>query len=76
MRSDGTDATCEAESTKFIEQAQLLIARADVMLTVSLHEDAARASYLACFHAAQAYIFERTEKTAKSHHGVQTELFD
>ena len=63
------------ESTEFIEQAQLLIARSDVMLTVKLHEDAARASYLACFHAAQAYIFERTDRTAKSHHGVQSEFF-
>ena len=25
--------------------------------------------------AAQAYIFERTDKTAQSHHGVQTEFF-
>ena len=63
------------ESSQFIEQAQLLIARIDIMLTVMLHEDAARASYLACFHAAQAYIFERTEKTARSHNGVQTEFF-
>ncbi len=40
------------ETIEFFEQARRLIARADVMLTVSLHEDAARSSYLACFHAA------------------------
>ncbi len=62
------------ETIEFFEQARRLIARADVMLTVSLHEDAARSSYLACFHAAQALIFERSE-IAKSHHGVQTEFF-
>ena len=63
------------ESAKYIEQANICIARARIMMTVSLHEDAARAAYLASFHAAQAYIFERTGKTSKSHHGVQTEFF-
>lgn len=42
------------------------------MLAVQLNEDAARAADLACFHVAQAYVFERTDRTAKSHHGVQT----
>ena len=27
-----------------------------------------------CFHADQAYIFERSDKVAKTHHGVQTEF--
>src|ERR1700734_3640454 len=63
------------ESAKFIEQAHIVIARADLMLTVKLNEDAARAAYLASFHVAQAYIFERTGKTSKSHRGVQTEFF-
>ncbi len=30
---------------------------------------------LQAFHVAQAYIFERTGKTSKSHKGVQTEFF-
>jgi len=63
------------ESAKFIEHAHVVVARADVMLTVKLNEDAARSAYLASFHVAQAYIFERTGKTSKSHHGVQTEFF-
>ncbi|QXX75938.1 HEPN domain-containing protein [Methylovirgula sp. HY1] len=63
------------ESAKFIEQANICIARAETMMTVHLHEDAARAAYFASFHVAQAYIFERTEKTSKSHKGVQTEFF-
>ena len=45
-----------------------------MMLNVGLNEDAARAAYLASFHAAQAYNFERTDKVATSHHGVQTEF--
>ena len=32
------------------------------MLKAGLNEDAARAAYLASFHVAQAYIFERTDK--------------
>jgi len=44
------------------------------MLSVGLNADAAREAYLACFHCAQAYIFERTGKVSKSHHGVQTQL--
>ena len=63
------------EAAKFIDQANIVLARADLMLTVSLNEDAARAAYLASFHVAQAYIFERTGKTSKSHRGVQTEFF-
>jgi uncharacterized protein (UPF0332 family) len=52
------------ESAKYIEQANVCIARAGVMMTVRLHEDAARTAYLASFHAAQAYIFEREVKRA------------
>lgn len=52
------------ESAKYIEQANVCIARAGVMMTVRLHEDAARTAYLASFHAAQAYIFERKVKRA------------
>ena len=32
-------------------------------------------AYLASFHMAQAYIFERTDKTFKTHSGVQREFF-
>ena len=63
------------EAAKFVDQANIVLARADLMLTVSLNEDAARAAYLASFHVAQAYIFERTGKTSKSHRGVQAEFF-
>jgi uncharacterized protein (UPF0332 family) len=35
-------------------------------------DEAARASYLAAFHAAQALIFERTDQIAKTHSGVRT----
>jgi uncharacterized protein (UPF0332 family) len=63
------------ESARFIDQANVVLGRADVMLKVGLNEDAARAAYMAAFHVAQAYIFERTGKVSKSHKGVQTEFF-
>lgn len=45
------------------------------MLQVGLNEDTGREVYLACFHAARALIFERTDKVAKTHSGVQTEFY-
>ena len=63
------------ESARFVEQANIVLGRADIMLSVGLNEDAAREAYLASFHVAQAYIFERTDRTFKTHHGVQREFF-
>lgn len=63
------------ESAKFVEQANIVIGRAGVMLKAGVNEDAARSAYMACFHVAQAYIFERTGKVSKSHNGVQVEFF-
>jgi uncharacterized protein (UPF0332 family) len=65
----------KAEAVKFIEQAAIVLKPADVMLKAGLNEDAARAAYLACFHVAQACIFERTKRTLKTHHGVQREFY-
>jgi uncharacterized protein (UPF0332 family) len=39
-----------------------------------LAEAAGRAAYLAAYQAAQALIFERTGKAAKSHNGVRSEF--
>ena len=63
------------ESAKSVEQANIVLARADIMLSAGLNEDAARQAYLASFHVVQAYIFERTDGTFKMHHGVQREFF-
>jgi len=65
----------KAESAAFVKQAGIVLARAEIMLHAGLNEDAARAAYMAGFHVAQATIFERTDKTSKSHKGVQTEFF-
>jgi uncharacterized protein (UPF0332 family) len=44
------------------------------MAAIDLNDDAGRAAYLACFHVAQAMIFEREGPVLKTHRGVQTEF--
>jgi len=39
-----------------------------------LHHIVAREAYLASYHAAAAYIFERTGKTTKTHRGLRSEF--
>lgn len=51
-----------------------MLARGEAMLIAGLPEDAARASYLANFHMAQALIFEKAEKVPRTHRGVQSEF--
>jgi uncharacterized protein (UPF0332 family) len=43
-----------------------------LLAAVRLHDEAARAAYLAGFHAAQALISERTGRIAKTHRGVRS----
>lgn len=64
-----------SETARFLQKAENHLERGHIMLGVGLNEDAARASYLAAFHAAQALICERTGKVAKTHRGVQSEFF-
>ena len=63
---------CDTGDEAFLEKAQKLLVRADTMLGVGLNDDAGRTAYLAGFHAAQAFIFERMGKVFKSHKGGQT----
>lgn len=63
------------ETAAFLAKARKHLSRSQVMLSVNLHEDAGRAAYLVCFHAAQALIFERLDKTFKTHSSVQSEFF-
>jgi len=59
--------------------AQLEVARGDLsdakkLADLAFVKVAARCAYYAAFHAAEAYIFERTNKAAKTHSGVRAEL--
>jgi uncharacterized protein (UPF0332 family) len=62
------------EASRFLAKARKLLEHAATMLSVSLNEDAGRTAYLAGYHAAQAFIFDTTQKVFKSHKGVQTEF--
>ena len=62
------------EAARFLQNAENHLERGHTMLGVHRNEDAARAAYLAAFHAAQAVVFERTGKVAKTHRGVQNEF--
>lgn len=62
------------EATGYLDKARRCLAFARTNLDVGLSNDAGRNAYLAAFHAAQALIFERTGRIAKSHHGVHAEF--
>lgn len=44
------------EADRFLQNAEKHLERGDTMLRVQLNDEAARAAYLAAFHAAQAVI--------------------
>jgi uncharacterized protein (UPF0332 family) len=51
-----------------------MLRRASRMSSIDLNDDVGRAAYPACFHVAQAIIFEREGRVLKTHRGVQTEF--
>ncbi len=62
------------EAERYLAKARTTLDHAKLMLTVNLTEDAGRAAYLAGYHAAEAFIFERTGKVTKTHKGAHTEF--
>jgi uncharacterized protein (UPF0332 family) len=58
------------EARRYLDKGQQSLAHARAILAIKLGEDAGRAAYLAALHAAQALIFERTGRVAKTHRGV------
>jgi uncharacterized protein (UPF0332 family) len=64
-----------SETAAFIAYARKLLGDACKMLEGGLPEHAARTAYLACFHAARAYAFERSGQVAKTHKGVQSAFY-
>jgi uncharacterized protein (UPF0332 family) len=63
------------ETTAFLRKAREFLLKARNLLDVMHYSDeAGRGAYLAGLHAAQALIFERTDKVIKRHRGVQNEL--
>ncbi len=62
------------ETSRYLDKSKICLSNAHSMFAINLSNDAARSAYLAAFHAAQSYIFERTGKIAKTHQGVQREF--
>jgi len=62
------------EAADFLLNARDDLDEAVRIEAISLHRAAARSAYYAAFHAAEALIFERTGKVAKTHSGVRSEF--
>lgn len=60
------------EAERYLEKARTCLANAQAILAIGVGDDAGRGAYMAAFHAAQAFIFETSSKTAKTHSGVQS----
>lgn len=64
----------QPETVAYLVKAQQILKEARIVAANDLAAAAGRAAYLAAYHAAQAFIFERTGKAAKSHNGVRSEF--
>jgi uncharacterized protein (UPF0332 family) len=64
--------TPEAQGS--LEKADQCLSTARTELTINLSSEAGRNAYLAVFHAARAFIFDRTGKVVKRHEGVHREF--
>jgi len=63
------------EAGLFLAKARRLLVEAEVMLTTLHYNEAAgRTANLAGFHAAQAFISERTGRALRTHGGVRSEF--
>ncbi len=62
------------QTAGFLEAAQEALAQAKQIDAIPIPAQAARLAYYSQFHAAQALIFERTGKAAKTHKGVQIQF--
>lgn len=62
------------EAERSLEKANECLSTARTELEINLSSEAGRNAYLAAFHAARAFIFERTGKVVKRHESVQREF--
>ena len=57
-----------------LAKAERSLGEARAMAKIEFVESAGRAAYLAAYHAAQAYIFDGTDKIARTHSGARSEF--
>ncbi len=62
------------EAQDYLDKARGDLDDARKIMSIQLAKVAARSAYYAAFHAAEAFIIERTGKIAKTHSGVRTEF--
>jgi len=62
------------ETENYLDKARHCLNGAKTVAGGGLPDIAAREAYLAAFHAAEAYIFEHTDKAAKTHRGVRSQF--
>lgn len=62
------------EVGSFLAKARKSLLEARAVIGINLTEAAGRASYFAAYHTAQALIFDRSGKVAKTHSGVRSEF--
>ena len=62
------------EARDYLAKAQEDISDARKIAVIELAKVAARSAYYAAFHAAEAFIVERTGKIAKTHSGIRSEF--
>jgi uncharacterized protein (UPF0332 family) len=62
------------EAAKYLEKAMEDLTEAQQIVAMGLAKVAARSAYYAAFHAAEAYIIEKTGRVAKTHSGVRAEF--
>lgn len=64
----------KAETGDYLAKARAVLAGAQQIAALPLPHVATREAYLAVFHAAEAYIFEQTDKVAKTHRAYAVSL--
>ena len=62
----------KAETADYLTKARECLTGAKQIAALPLPQVAAREAYLAAFHVAEAYIFEQTNKTVKTHRGLRS----
>lgn len=62
------------ETAAYLASAAQALTDAKAILAIHIPGQAARLAYYAQFHAAQALIFERTDRIAKTHRGVKNQF--
>jgi uncharacterized protein (UPF0332 family) len=62
------------QTAAYLEKSDQALDKARRVLAIDIPDEAGRHAYYAQFHAAQALIFERTDKISKSHKGVSSQF--